>query len=293
MSTSTARWTCGALFQDWVIRSAMTLRMPTSGLVFAGAAVAAGVAVLAAANTSSFMIRPSFSIEDSSTPRSAASLAASGLLLAAVFPSARASTSRSTTMPSGPVGVTRLRSRPLSRAALRAAGEALTQPKPRTSRSMTMPSGPVAVTLARSTPSSSAILRAAGEALTRPSLAGTGAVAAVVAGAAVAVAEGTLDATLAGATAVAATGAVVTASPAAPTMPTTDCTGATLPSATRISSSIPLAVASIWLVILSVATSNNNSPWATASPTFLNHWVTVPSVIVRPSCGILISDAMR
>ena len=57
----------------------------------------------------------------------------------------------------------------------------------------------------------------------------------------------------------------------APTIPTTDCTGATLPSATRISSRMPLAVASIWLVILSVATSYSSSPWATASPTFLNH----------------------
>ena len=205
------------------------------------------------------MIRPSLSIDARSTPRSAASLAASGLLLAAVFPSARASTSRSTTRPSGPVGMTRLRSIPLSRAALRAAGEALTQPNPSTSRSTTMPSGPVAVTFARSTPSSSAILRAAGEALTRPPSATCAAATTDWAAAA-----GSEAAVTGAAGCVVATTTVVSAaatfSPASPTIATIACTGATFPSATRISSNMPLAVDSTWLVILSVATSNSNSP---------------------------------
>ena len=61
------------------------------------------------------------------------------------------------------------------------------------------------------------------------------------------------------------------------------------PSATRIADNTPDAWAGISLSTLSVDTSNNGSPLTTSSPGRLNHFATVPSATVSPSCGILTS----
>ena len=45
-------------------------------------------------------------------------------------------------------------------------------------------------------------------------------------------------------------------------------------------------------VSLSVSTSKRGSPSFTASPSFLSHLLTVPSVIVRPSLGITMTLAI-
>ena len=61
------------------------------------------------------------------------------------------------------------------------------------------------------------------------------------------------------------------------------------PSATRISARMPSAGAGISVSTLSVETSNRVSSAVTLSPIFLHHTVTVPSVTVSPSCGMMTS----
>src|ERR1039458_133164 len=57
------------------------------------------------------------------------------------------------------------------------------------------------------------------------------------------------------------------------------------PSPARISTSTPAAGEGISESTLSVETSKSGSSRATASPTFLNHWVMIPSVTDSPSDG--------
>src|SRR5688572_17808706 len=64
---------------------------------------------------------------------------------------------------------------------------------------------------------------------------------------------------------------------------------AVTPSAINISASTPFACAGISVLTLSVSTSNRRSSALTASPTFLYHFVTVPSATVSPSCGMITS----
>jgi len=68
---------------------------------------------------------------------------------------------------------------------------------------------------------------------------------------------------------------------------------AVAPSATSISTITPVACAGISVLTLSVSTSNSTSSAFTASPTFLYHFVTVPSATVSPSCGIITSISLR
>ena len=67
---------------------------------------------------------------------------------------------------------------------------------------------------------------------------------------------------------------------------TTAPTGATSPTPTRISASVPVVVDGTSIDTLSVSISNRLSPGFTASPADLNHFVTLPSATVSPSCGI-------
>ena len=84
-----------------------------------------------------------------------------------------------------------------------------------------------------------------------------------------------------------AAGAPVAAvSPGCPIRATTVSTGAVSPSLTRISVTIPAEGDGISASTLSVEISKRGSSLATASPTFLFHRITVPSVIDSPSCGI-------
>ena len=68
-------------------------------------------------------------------------------------------------------------------------------------------------------------------------------------------------------------------------------TGAS-PSASAIFSSTPAKSDSTSCVTLSVSTSKSGSPFATASPSFFSHFVTVPDSIPWPSRGSLTSDAI-
>ena len=79
---------------------------------------------------------------------------------------------------------------------------------------------------------------------------------------------------------------------ASPTTAMTVPTSTVSPSWTRISVSTPETGDGTSVSTLSVDTSNNGSSAATVSPTFLNHWVIVPSVTVSPSCGS-VTSAMR
>src|SRR5690348_4196685 len=72
---------------------------------------------------------------------------------------------------------------------------------------------------------------------------------------------------------------------------TTAPTGASIPSLTLISASVPATVAGTSIDVLSVSISNRSSPGATLSPTFLNQVVILPDVTVSPSCGINTSIA--
>jgi hypothetical protein len=62
-------------------------------------------------------------------------------------------------------------------------------------------------------------------------------------------------------------------------------TGTVSPSFARTSVRIPDTGDGTSVSTLSVDTSKSGSSAATASPTFLNHFVMVPSVTVSPSCG--------
>ena len=76
---------------------------------------------------------------------------------------------------------------------------------------------------------------------------------------------------------------------AAPTTAITVPTETVSPSLTRISVRVPATGDGTSVSTLSVETSNNGSSATTASPTFLNQRVIVPSVTVSPSCGSVMS----
>src|SRR5258708_27150877 len=67
---------------------------------------------------------------------------------------------------------------------------------------------------------------------------------------------------------------------------TTAPTGASMPSPTLISTSVPATVAGTSIDVLSVSISKRSSPGTTLSPTFLNQFVILPELTVSPSCGI-------
>ena len=83
----------------------------------------------------------------------------------------------------------------------------------------------------------------------------------------------------------AAAGAGAGAAPASPTTAMTAPTGTVSPSFARTSVRTPDTGDGTSVSTLSVDTSKSGSSAATASPTFLNHFVMVPSVTVSPSCG--------
>ena len=93
---------------------------------------------------------------------------------------------------------------------------------------------------------------------------------------------GATGAATTGATGAATTGATG-AAPATPTTPITVPTGTVSPSFTRISNNVPAIGDGTSVSTFSVDTSNNGSSRAMASPTFLNHFVMVPSVTVSPN----------
>jgi len=103
---------------------------------------------------------------------------------------------------------------------------------------------------------------------------------------------GTTD-EIVGATTVSSAGAGATCSPGCPITPITDFTGPDSPSCIIICRRTPSSCASTTLLILSVSTSTTPSPFVTGSPTFFSHCETVPSVIVRPNCGIVRLVAMK
>src|SRR5215471_2817145 len=70
---------------------------------------------------------------------------------------------------------------------------------------------------------------------------------------------------------------------------TTAPTGASMPSPTFISASIPDTVAGTSIDVLSVSISNRSSPGLILSPTFLNQRTIFPELTVSPSCGINMS----
>jgi Ca-activated chloride channel family protein len=72
----------------------------------------------------------------------------------------------------------------------------------------------------------------------------------------------------------------------------TEPTLATLPSDTRISTSVPAIGDGTSESTLSVDTSKSGSSTATASPGCLNHRVMVPSVTVSPSWGMVTSTVL-
>ncbi len=78
-------------------------------------------------------------------------------------------------------------------------------------------------------------------------------------------------------------------SPSAAITPTTVWMATVVPGATRISLSTPAAGEGISASTLSVEISNRGSSRSTRSPTFLNHFVTVPSAIDSPICGMMTS----
>ena len=91
-----------------------------------------------------------------------------------------------------------------------------------------------------------------------------------------------------GAAAAASAGAAAPA-PSALTTARTVPTSTVSPSWTRISARRPAAGDGTSESTLSVETSKSGSSRATASPTYLSHLVTVPSVTVSPSWGIVTS----
>src|SRR6266550_6844362 len=68
--------------------------------------------------------------------------------------------------------------------------------------------------------------------------------------------------------------------------PTTVCTGTVCPCCTLISARTPAAGAGISASTLSVEISNSGSSRLTGSPTFLSHFLKVPSAMDSPICGI-------
>jgi hypothetical protein len=69
-------------------------------------------------------------------------------------------------------------------------------------------------------------------------------------------------------------------------------TGAILSGPTRILRSTPLPIASTSIFTLSVSISTTVSPVEMASPSFLSHFRTLPSVIVSLPLGIITLTAM-
>ena len=69
-------------------------------------------------------------------------------------------------------------------------------------------------------------------------------------------------------------------------------TGTTLSAATRILRSTPLPIASTSMFTLSVSISTTVSPVEMASPSFLSHFRTLPSVIVSLPLGIITLTAI-
>jgi hypothetical protein len=80
-------------------------------------------------------------------------------------------------------------------------------------------------------------------------------------------------------------GTVAASDTTARTVPTSTVS----PSGTRISARTPPAGEGTSESTLSVETSKRGSSRAMVSPTAFNHFVTVPSVTVSPSCGITTS----
>ncbi len=83
--------------------------------------------------------------------------------------------------------------------------------------------------------------------------------------------------------------ALAVASPSAAITPTTVLIGTVVPGATRISFRIPAAGEGISASTLSVEISNSGSSRSMRSPTFLSHFVTVPSAIDSPIWGMMTS----
>ena len=83
-----------------------------------------------------------------------------------------------------------------------------------------------------------------------------------------------------------AAGAV--AAPALPITPRRAPTGTVVSTGTSIEIIVPAAGDGISVSTLSVETSSNASSTATLSPTFFNQRVTVPSLTLSPSAGIVI-----
>ncbi len=81
--------------------------------------------------------------------------------------------------------------------------------------------------------------------------------------------------------------AAVGASPAAPITPSAAPTGTVSSSPAAMDSSTPEAGAGISVSTLSVETSTRGSSARTSSPTCLSQRVTVPSVTLSPSCGMV------
>ena len=107
-------------------------------------------------------------------------------------------------------------------------------------------------------------------------------------GAAAGAAAGTFAARSGGSGAAAA-GAGAVASFSAAITPTTLFTATVVPGATRISFRTPAAGDGISASTLSVDISNSGSSRSTRSPTFFIHFVTVPSAIDSPICGMMTS----
>ncbi len=87
-------------------------------------------------------------------------------------------------------------------------------------------------------------------------------------------------------------GAAAAFSPASPISATTVLIATVWPSATLISRSVPAAGDGISASTLSVEISKIGSSRLTGSPTFLSHFVIVPSAIDSPICGMMTSAAM-
>ena len=78
---------------------------------------------------------------------------------------------------------------------------------------------------------------------------------------------------------------------ASPMRAMTDPTSTVSSSSARTSTKVPATGDGISVSTLSVDTSNSGSSTSTSSPTFLSHWVMVPSVTDSPSSGISTSVA--
>ena len=160
---------------------------------------------------------------------------------------------------------------------------------------LTRPPSPVPGTSVRSTPCSRAMRRTSGElrgwrrtgsgGASSPSTGGAGASGAGSTGAS------PVSEAPSGAAAPAASGASPgdQTSPSAAIRPTTEFTVTVSPSGTRISTSRPVRAAGTSVSTLSVAMSKRGSSRSTVSPTAARHLVIVPSVMLSPIWGMMMS----